>query len=429
MDLNEKIAARRIELGAQAKEEEREAKELAEKQKIEDEEKSLLEIPKRLEEQALDLILQKALKKAALNRMTINDYWIPFFYLILSVLCGILINVLVAPILIWILVGPILIWLAVTAFTSKMAQHQKNIITEGDLLVATQRSECIEYLQNLENGSMNLKITRLPPLSFIRRALLLLCLFGFISLILAIYENSDLAHARAGDVIAMKNVAARYIKEEDINGGMKWLEKAADAGDAESQLALYILYRDNIIKPLPDDDAKTKAKEMIDKIAAGGNSEAQMQLGVWHIDYDISEKVAKAEELFEKAASGGNTHVLATLGRLNLGNDKLRRDYAKAVRYFNKAVIKDRTHAKDAIEELFKNENAPEWRDGIQQIATQGNVDAQIFLGFMFKEGVGISRDDSKASEWLEKSANHGSGIAEAPLNRLDGTNNSGPIK
>ena len=51
--------------------------------------------------------------------------------------------------------------------------------------------------------------------------------------------------------------------------------------------------------------------------------------------------------------------------------------------------------------------------------AAQGNADAQNNLGLLYRQGLGITRDDWKAREWFEKAAKQGHTQAQRNLKEL----------
>jgi len=54
-----------------------------------------------------------------------------------------------------------------------------------------------------------------------------------------------------------------------------------------------------------------------------------------------------------------------------------------------------------------------------KKTAEQGNAEAQINLGIMYVEGLGVEQDDSKAVKWFRKSAEQGNAEAQGLLGTL----------
>jgi hypothetical protein len=259
MELNEKIAARRKELEQQAIEEKLAAIARAKESQIEYEEKMKLEMPKRLAEIKTDDSIRKLLKKVSLDCMRIDDYWIPIFYLILSVQFAILLVVMTAPIWVWFMVGlkgltdsflwiwlfigPIMIWRAVVTFSARISWCQSNIINECKLHIETEKEETLNYLKKIADGSSKPNIENLrfslPLLTKVMTATCLICMMVFIWLA---SENNEIAvlfkKADAGDIALQERVANWSFQNGNYALGMEWLQRSAIGGYEQAQLIL-----------------------------------------------------------------------------------------------------------------------------------------------------------------------------------------------
>ncbi|MDR1275864.1 MAG: sel1 repeat family protein [Candidatus Accumulibacter sp.] len=78
-----------------------------------------------------------------------------------------------------------------------------------------------------------------------------------------------------------------------------------------------------------------------------------------------------------RAAMRGDAAAQYILGVLYQNGEGVRKDYAKAAKWFKKA-------------------------------AEQGDARAQNNLGLLYAEGRGVPKDDAKAAEWLRKAAEGG---------------------
>ncbi len=61
-------------------------------------------------------------------------------------------------------------------------------------------------------------------------------------------------------------------------------------------------------------------------------------------------------------------------------------------------------------------EKEPESITACRIAAEQGDVDAQIYLGFVFETGNGIAKNEAKAAEWYRKAAEQGNALAQTYL-------------
>lgn len=70
------------------------------------------------------------------------------------------------------------------------------------------------------------------------------------------------------------------------------------------------------------------------------------------------------------------------------------------------------SHESTETVEVYNRDNLP---SELQELANQGDAEAQISLGWMYLNGESVSQDYFKAAEWYEKAANQG--LVEAQYN------------
>ena len=104
------------------------------------------------------------------------------------------------------------------------------------------------------------------------------------------------------------------------------------------------------------------------------------------------------------------------------------RDQLKGVEWFEKAARNDHALAKVHLARaLALGESIKEDREKAEQLgseaygeitvkAGQGDADAQLCLGELLFEGLGISEDKQQAIEWFEKAAKQGNAVAQNNL-------------
>jgi len=66
-----------------------------------------------------------------------------------------------------------------------------------------------------------------------------------------------------------------------------------------------------------------------------------------------------------------------------------------------------------AISGAFLVLSAPKW---YQKAAEQGNADAQLMLGVMYRNGRGVLQSEAKAAQWFQKAAEQGNADAQLML-------------
>ena len=62
---------------------------------------------------------------------------------------------------------------------------------------------------------------------------------------------------------------------------------------------------------------------------------------------------------------------------------------------------------------------ASEWVDLLKAAAEQGDVDAQLFLGYTYDGGVGAPQSDTEAVRWYRMAAEQGSAEAQSSLGSM----------
>ena len=58
-------------------------------------------------------------------------------------------------------------------------------------------------------------------------------------------------------------------------------------------------------------------------------------------------------------------------------------------------------------------------RSWYEKAATQGNSNAQNYLGLLYLNGVGVQKDDAQARSWFEKAAAQGDSMGRELLRKL----------
>ena len=99
-------------------------------------------------------------------------------------------------------------------------------------------------------------------------------------------------------------------------------------------------------------------------------------------------------------------------------------DYARAMEWFTKAAAQGFAQAQVYIGSLYNNglgveqdyAKAMEW---YQKAADQGDSDAQYNIGVMYRTGLGVPKDNSKAVEWFTKAAEQNHSDAKIQLEKL----------
>lgn len=184
-----------------------------------------------------------------------------------------------------------------------------------------------------------------------------------------------------------------------------------------------------IYQALDDGDYETMVA-LLRPLAEKGNAEAQFRLGC---RYDNGEGVkkdyAKAFVWYEKAALQNYAKAECNLGWLYETGKGVAQDYGKAFAWYEKSALQGNMYAQCNLANFYEEgkgviqdyEKAFAW---YEKAALQGSMRGQNSLGLLYKTGKGVSQNYAKAAEWYEKAAMQGDMYAQYNLANLyrDGT-------
>jgi hypothetical protein len=121
----------------------------------------------------------------------------------------------------------------------------------------------------------------------------------------------------------------------------------------------------------------------------------------------------QAETWAEKSAAQGDADALALLAQLKI-HDPTTADYQQAKPLAEQAVQRGSQTGKVTLARIIVNTQAgnPDYPAAIkllesasQDIESDSAVDAQMFLGLLYANGVGVPQDDEKATFWFKRSS------------------------
>lgn len=161
------------------------------------------------------------------------------------------------------------------------------------------------------------------------------------------------------------------------------------------------------------------------KSANQGNAEAQFNLAVMYVQGKTGiANDAQAVEWWEKAATQGHAKAQFRLGVMYEQGAGTAKDISKAMLWYQKAAEQDDADAQLTLGNRYENglglptniNKANEW---YQKAAAQGNALAQYRLGFNYMKGDGFPKDASKAVSWYQKAAAQGEPYAQTNLGAM----------
>ena len=214
--------------------------------------------------------------------------------------------------------------------------------------------------------------------------------------------------AEQGNADAQNNLGKMYFDGrgvfEDYAKAAEWYRKSAEQGHATAQCNLGTMYF--LGRGISQDNAK--AVEWYRKSAEQGHATAQYNLGyMYRNGLGVSQDNAKAVEWYRKSAEQGDADAQCELGRMYRIGLGVSQDYAKAEEWYRKSAEQGNAKAVEWYRKSAEQGNAKavEW---YRKSAEQGNTDAQYQLGYMYHNGIGVSKDHTKAAEWYSKAAKGG---------------------
>lgn len=252
----------------------------------------------------------------------------------------------------------------------------------------------------------------------------------------------NLAAAKKGDVTAQAEVGYYYAYadgvQRDIKEALKWLNKAAAKGNVKAESTLGALYRDGVNHPATVWELKRdpkQAEKWFRKAAAKGDAAAMNYMSSFAKD----EK--EMLSLLEQAAEKDDLGAMTTLGELYAGGSftkfKVTPNPEKALHWRTKAAyfygdgtlltpedidsqyslayayLKGDGVAQDykKAAELFKrvvshNAFVDMYNGGDYEEQAQ---DAYLQLGLIYRQGLGVKKDDRAAARWFGRAARLGS--------------------
>lgn len=218
------------------------------------------------------------------------------------------------------------------------------------------------------------------------------------------YELYRIA-AEKGDAAAQNSIGTMYANgrtlEKDEKRACELYRTAAETGNAAAQRNLGVMYESGRGVEL---DKKT-AFEWYKKAAELGDTDAQvnlwkMYINVDGVDYDLFTPFDELVQMIEKSAAAGNPEAQYELGLI----------YSKGIvsaGRFGYPFIKNDKKAYELV----------------MAAAIQGLVAAENCLGYMYVNGLGVTKNEIIAHEWYTKAANQGcaSSSTQLGLMYLDG--------
>jgi TPR repeat protein len=198
-------------------------------------------------------------------------------------------------------------------------------------------------------------------------------------------------------------------RNKDYQAAFKEWKAAADAGKAEAQFDLGVLYAQG--KGVRRD--LTEAAFWYRRAAEQGNAAAAFALGQMYArGWGAPSNEVEAMRWFQMAAGGAETDPLPS-SWVAVEGYGMPQDFAQAAYWYHAAAMKGHAEAQYALAWLYTSgkgverddEQARHW---IRASASRGYAPAQARLGLRYAEGNNVTEDHAKAYFWLTLAYNHG---------------------
>ena len=170
------------------------------------------------------------------------------------------------------------------------------------------------------------------------------------------------------------------------------------------------------------------------KLIDSENVNVQYNLGKMYDDgKGVLRDDVESVRWYRKAANQGYAKAQFLLGTMYENGEGVTKDKARAGKWYRMSIRGLLVAAKqgDAEAQYFLGcayddgtgvtQNETEANRWFHMAAENGEVHAQVFLGFMYYDGIlGVKKDATKATKWLRKAADQGDAEAEAYLRKIE---------
>ncbi len=159
--------------------------------------------------------------------------------------------------------------------------------------------------------------------------------------------------------------------------------------------------------------------------AQAGDAEAQYKLGkAYSSGEGIDKNYAEAVKWFQKGADQENADAQNALGFMYKSGWGVDKNNAAAISWFQKAADQGNAKAELNLGIAYEfgqgvDKNYPEAIKSYLKAAEQGNANAQCNLGSMYQQGRGVSKDYFEAVKWYRKSVEQGYAFAQLDLGMM----------
>ena len=239
--------------------------------------------------------------------------------------------------------------------------------------------------------------------------------------------------AEAGEAEAQTAMGILYQQgsgvKQDYAEAARWYRMAADQGQGDAQVFLAFLYQDG--RGVPKDMGL--AARWYRAAADQGDATAQLELGLLYQNGDgVPRDLVAAAQWLERSAVQDDPVAQYYTGLNYYFGRGVDQDFDQAVGWFISAADQGHDGAEYQLGQCY------EFGDGVPQdyaeaafwyelAAEQGHARAQLALGYLYADGVGVAQDDAKAAAYYQMAADGGLADAQYELGRAYDTGTGVP--
>ncbi len=171
------------------------------------------------------------------------------------------------------------------------------------------------------------------------------------------------ARANGGEISAMKELGNFLLQGDDPRGGIEWLTKAGELGDADAAYSVANVYDRGNLEYSVSANAKlasawrTKAADLMVKRASAGDVQAMIFLGQHVVGgKGIAQSCGTRLDWLKHAADRGSNEAMRYLGAAYYDGECTDVDYGNSRYWLSKAVSSGDQMANDILEKLSHSE-------------------------------------------------------------------------
>lgn len=210
----------------------------------------------------------------------------------------------------------------------------------------------------------------------------------------------------AGSMEAKSKLASIYFhgeaEDQEYKETLKWNNEAAMVGDADAQYNLAMMYYEG--QGVECD--RFIAKKWFYEAAELGHTKAMIRLGdLYLIDRWFFMKEESALECYEKAANLGDAEA-----RLKYLMMRDKGEYKSPFYWYKKQALKGNPTARKAFDYIYDYYKKMSYNiiSKYEKSAASGSIDAQITLALVYLMGFHVNQDTDKAAKYFKDAATQG---------------------